>query len=349
MTGHFALGLGLALLAILLLRQAAPALGLIDNPGGPNGRKTHAAPTPVIGGLAIVAALAAGLALTGAGAGLPPELLAAMLAIAVIGAADDRFDLPKSLRFGVQLAVGCLVALAAGITHLPLVTAATGLEVPAALAVVLTGVAVAALINAVNWLDGLDGLLGVLVLISLGVALHLLAGTASPALITLVTLAAGAVVAFLAFNLRRPGLKQAAVFIGDAGSGLLAVILGYVMLVGARIEGLDPLLMLGVGNGVFFADMAFVIVLRLMTHGRPWRCDRSHLHYRLTDRGMSVTETVLIAASAHALFLTIQTGAIAGDPDFVLPWTLALIAATGGVLLARRVGGTQARESRAGR
>ncbi len=328
-----AAGLALAWLAIVILRSVAPALGLIDAPGG---RKTHAAPTPVVGGLGIALGLAAGLALTGAAAGAPPALLLAMVVIVGLGAADDRFDLAKSLRFAVQLAVGCAVALAAGVQELPLVTAVLGIALLAAVVVPVVGVAICALINAVNWLDGIDGMLGALAAISLALALLFLDGAGEPALTALVALTTGAVLAFLWFNLRRPGRPRAAVFMGDAGSGLLAVILGYVMLAIARIEHHDPLLLVAAGNGLFFADMAFVMGLRLLTHGRPWRCDRSHLHHRLADRGLNVTEIVLVAVSVHTLFLAIQVGAIAPKLGQMLPVALALTTVTGAVLAGRR-------------
>jgi UDP-GlcNAc:undecaprenyl-phosphate GlcNAc-1-phosphate transferase len=331
------LGAAFAWLAISLLRPVAPALGLIDAPGGPNGRKTHKAPTPVVGGVGIALGLAAGLAFTGAAAGAPPSLLLAMAATVLLGAADDRSDLPKALRFLVQLAIGCAVAVAAGVDDLRLVHAVLGAPVPEAVAVILAGVAICALITAVNWFDGIDGMLGVLVLVTLAVG-YFLAGPDEPALRALLQLTAGAVLAFLWFNLRRPGRERAVVFLGDAGSGLLAVVLGYLMLVLAVRKGQDPLLLVAAGNGLFFADMAFVIGLRLLTHGRPWQCDRTHLHHRLTDRGFSVTEIVLAAAGAHALYLSIPTVALAFAPALapVLPFVLALTMLIAAVLAGRR-------------
>ena len=341
-------GLVLSWIATVLLRRVAPAIGLIDSPGGPNGRKTHAAPTPVVGGLGIAAGLAAGLALTGAAAGAPPALAAAMLAIVALGAADDRFDLPKALRFAVQIAVGIAVARAAGVHELPFVATALGAAVPAPLALLAAGVAVAALINAVNWLDGMDGFLGALALVSLTVLLYFLAGTGNGFLVALLALTAGAVVTFLGFNLRRPGRTRAAVFLGDAGSGLIAVILGYAMLAVARTEAVDPLVMVGAGNGIFFADMAFVMGLRILTHGRPWQCDRTHLHHRLTDRGLGVTETVLVAASAHAVFMSIQARAVAPESGLALPVALALACVTAAVIAGRRTALDRARPGQRG-
>jgi UDP-GlcNAc:undecaprenyl-phosphate GlcNAc-1-phosphate transferase len=328
----FVAGLVLAWAAIVLLRPFAPALGLMDRPGG---RKIHETPTPVIGGLGIAAGLGFGLAVAGGVAGAPLPLLAAMLAIVALGAADDRFDLPKALRFLVHLAAGCAVAAAAGVDGLPLVRGLTGIEVPAPVAILLGGIAICALINAVNWLDGVDGMLGLLALITLTTAFYFLREKADPFLLSLIAATAGAVVAFLGFNLRRPGRRRAAVFMGDAGSGLLAVVLGYVMLALAQMEGRDPLLMVAAGNALFFADMAFVMGLRLVTHGRIWRCDRTHLHHRLAERGLSVSEIVLVAACAHSLFLAIQFRATEPALGLMLPATLALLAGTVAAIAVR--------------
>ena len=328
----FVTGLVLAWAAIVLLRPLAPTIGLIDRPGG---RKIHESPTPVIGGLGIAAGLGLALAATGAAAGAPWPLIFAMLAIVALGAADDRFDLPKALRFLVHIAVGCAVALAAGVDGLPLATGLTGIAVPAPVAVLFVGIAICALINAVNWLDGIDGMLGALALITLATAGYFLFGEGDAFLRGLIAAAAGALVAFLGFNLRRPGRKRAAVFMGDAGSGLLAVVLGYVMLALAQMEGGDPLLMVAAGNALFFADMAFVMGLRLFTHGRIWRCDRSHLHHRLAERGLSVSEIVLVASCAHSLFLAIQFRATEPSLGLMLPATLALLAVTAATVAVR--------------
>lgn len=331
-------------LAITLIRPHANRLGLMDTPGG---RKTHADATPVIGGIAIALAFVPTFLLRDLVApetfAAPAALLLAMAVIAGLGALDDRHDLSKLWRFVIQIATGCLVAVAAGATTLPIVPQALGLiglppvDLPAPLVVAILGVAICALINAVNWLDGADGLLGTLTLVSLFFLAPLIAATGGDFTAVLAIATGGALLAFLSFNLRRPGRRRAAVFMGDAGSGLVAVVLAYLLLVIARDRGDDPLVMLGAGNAIFLADMAFVILARLVTHGQIWKCDRMHLHHRLTDRGLEVNDIVLIACAAHAVFLGAMLTALDGLHG---PWTfvaLGLVVAAIAIVLRRRL------------
>jgi UDP-GlcNAc:undecaprenyl-phosphate/decaprenyl-phosphate GlcNAc-1-phosphate transferase len=333
-------------LAITLIRPHASRLGLMDTPGGPNGRKTHAGAIPVIGGIAIALAFAPTFLLRGLVApetfAAPAALLLAMAVIAGLGALDDRHDLSKLWRFVIQIVVGCLVATAAGATALPVLPWALGLiglpplELPAPLVVVILGVAICALINAVNWLDGADGLLGSLTLVSLLFLAPLIGGTEGDFPAVLAITSAGAVLAFLSFNLRRPGRQRAAIFMGDAGSGLIAVVLAYLLLVIAGNHGQDPLLMLGAGNVIFLADMAFVIAVRLFSHGQIWKCDRMHLHHRLTDRGFEVNDIVLIACAAHSVFLGVLIGMLGVHGLWPLV-TIGLVIAAIAIVLRRRL------------
>lgn len=331
-------------LAIVLIRPHAARIGLIDTPGG---RKTHAGAIPVIGGLAIALALVPTLGLQAIVApdtfAAPAMLLLAMAVIAGLGALDDRHDLSKLWRFVIQIATGCLVAVAAGATTLPVLPWALGLlglppvELPAALVVAILGIAICALINAVNWLDGADGLLGSLTLVSLLLLAPLIAATDADFPAVLALALAGAMIAFLGFNLRRPGRARAAIFMGDAGSGLVAVVLAYLLLAIAADRGTDPLVMLGAGNVIFFADMILVILTRLFSHGQIWQCDRQHLHHRLTDRGFEVNDIVLIACAIHAGFLGVLLGVLLGAQE---PWpfvAFALAAAAATLVLRRRL------------
>jgi UDP-GlcNAc:undecaprenyl-phosphate GlcNAc-1-phosphate transferase len=339
----FVFAFSFAWLAITLIRPHAGRLGLMDTPGG---RKTHAGATPVIGGIAIALALAPTFLLGTLAApedfAAPATLLVAMAVIATLGALDDRHDLSKILRFLIQIATGCLVALAAGATSLPVLPWALSLvglpplELPAPVVIAILGIAICALINAVNWLDGADGLLGSLTMVSLAFLAPLVGATGQHFPAVLAIASAGAVLAFLSFNLRRPGRRRAAIFMGDAGSGLIAVMLAYLLLVIAGDRGADPLLLLGAGNVIFLADMAFVIAVRLITHGRIWMCDRQHLHHRLGARGLEVNDVVLIACAAHAVFLGVLLGVL-GVHGLWPFGSLALVAAAVAIVLRRRL------------
>lgn len=310
----------LTLAAILLLRRLAPHLGLVDKPGG---RKNHKAPTPSVGGIAIVLAAV----LTGALAGLPPLLIAALLAAAVLGGVDDRLDLSQTLRLSIHLAIGAVVVHVAWPEGAPALTL-LGVTVPGLLVHAGMAVFVAAMINGVNWIDGIDGLAGVLFVISLGFLL-LLPGALPPGAEMLGLALIGGLFAFLSVNLRVWPRKSALVFMGDAGSTFFGAVLAYLILARTgQMEALPPVTALVLG-GVFLADMVVVMTLRPLRHGRkPWDCgDHTHVHHRLMGRGHGVNATVGIVASAHLALLGLGTQLVL-LPGVVPGWSEATLSAS---------------------
>src|SRR5690349_21076442 len=96
----------LTLAVILLLAPLARKHGWVDRPGG---RKTHAVPTPVIGGLAMALG---SLPLAVATFDLTPNLVGLMGAGAIIivtGVIDDLTDLRWYWRIGAQVAAALVM------------------------------------------------------------------------------------------------------------------------------------------------------------------------------------------------------------------------------------------------
>jgi UDP-GlcNAc:undecaprenyl-phosphate GlcNAc-1-phosphate transferase len=80
----------LTVVFMLALRPVAIALGLVDIPGG---RKRHDIPVPIIGGIAMSIGLGVGTGLIDHPEFWEPTLIGVYV-LAVVGAIDDRFDLP---------------------------------------------------------------------------------------------------------------------------------------------------------------------------------------------------------------------------------------------------------------
>ncbi len=142
-----------ALLTPLTMRLAR-AVGAIDRP---RERGLSERATPLLGGVAIFAGAAvAGLLW------LPEQqpwtgVLAAAALITVVGALDDRFDLPPWAKLAGQIAAAIIVVRSGVVVHnitLPFVGA---LAFPFA-GPTLTVVGLVALMNVVNFSDGVDGL-----------------------------------------------------------------------------------------------------------------------------------------------------------------------------------------------
>src|SRR5512134_2108058 len=141
-----------------LLIRHAPKWGLMDHPGG---RKVHAAPVPLVGGLGLFLACLAVIPFTN----LPdPQIVSwvvASLLIVGIGVADDLKDLPPLPKFAMQIAAALTMAWGANLQLGDLGNLfGFGAVALGALAVPFTVFAVVGVMNAMNMCDGADGLAG---------------------------------------------------------------------------------------------------------------------------------------------------------------------------------------------
>ena len=139
------------------LSRLAPSLHLIDHPGG---RKAHAQPVPLVGGLAVAVALFLTAWLTGMAPRASYFLLALTIVIAT-GLWDDVAEISPRLKFAIQIVASAIMIWGAGI-QLTSVGNLLGWR-PIGLsifAIPLTIIAIVGVVNAVNMVDGLDGLSG---------------------------------------------------------------------------------------------------------------------------------------------------------------------------------------------
>jgi UDP-GlcNAc:undecaprenyl-phosphate GlcNAc-1-phosphate transferase len=264
------LSFGAALLLTPLTRRLAVATGSLDVP---DDRKTHPEPTPLLGGVAVAAAIVLGPVLArvtfGSEIRAPhPGIVAGGFLSLVIGLWDDRRPMPPLGKLVGQLAVALLLVY-------------WGTDVPAfrthPLAGVVAILAVAALLNATNFLDAADGIVSALVPVVAGgfAAIAVLHGARVP--LALAWGMVGACCGFLVYN-----APPARIFLGDAGSHLLGFALAAL-----GVQALEGGLTWSRVAGVllFFAypffDVLFVIVDRL-AGGRPiYRAGVDHTVHRL--------------------------------------------------------------------
>ncbi|MBS0319488.1 MAG: undecaprenyl/decaprenyl-phosphate alpha-N-acetylglucosaminyl 1-phosphate transferase [Proteobacteria bacterium] len=290
----------ISLVLIVALRRAAPTAGLLDRPGG---RKLHASPVPVVGGLAMFIAILPFI-VAAADRGAATTLAFALAILVGVGFLDDRFLLRPRYRFVAEF--GAAMVLVWGGQSVAYLGDLIGFGA------IHTGVFGAAfsvacyvgLINAVNMIDGLDGLAGALMLIAL-VFFTAVAGIDGNAMALQVGLAAiGALVAFLLFNLRTPWRARAAVFMGDAGSMMLGCLVAWfaIVLAGRLPAGTSSSSLTPIGAvwvlAVPLLDMGSVMLHRIRRGRSPFDGDRRHLHYRMVDSGISVTRAVATLAAA---------------------------------------------------
>ncbi len=292
----FVLGAACCIAAMLALLPLARRLGWYDHPDA--GRKDHAEPTPFVGGIAVAAGSLAAIALLGLNGGDMRALVAlgvAGLLMLATGLHDDLRDSSWRWRIAAQVLAALVLVYGGGlaVNHVGTVfghpiTSLGWLSVP------FTVFMVVALINALNMADGVDGLTGTVVLVGLAMfaAAALYAG--DPALFAVLAAVAGAVLGFLAFNLRRPGLLRARVFLGNGGSALLGLVIAWASLRLTQNPEHPVTAILLPWLLVPPVVDAVALVLRRAAQGRsPFAADRNHMHHFMLDAGFSPSQVAL--------------------------------------------------------
>lgn len=300
----FIVSLGLALGLTPFVKKFAVKVGAVDVP---NARKVHTRIMPRLGGLAIFLSFVITFFLV-----LPflPEsfsvrevnfvkafLVGGTMTI-LLGAFDDRFDLPAKLKFLVQIATACVVVFGFDVrlefANIPFHTYAS---VESWIAIPFTILWIVGVTNAINLIDGLDGLAAGVSAIAIGTitVMAFLMGNVVVALLCLLLL--GSIIGFLYFN-----FHPAKIFMGDSGALFLGFSLALLSLLGfkqvAIVSFLTPLILIGVP----LSDTLFAIVRRWMQKKPIFSPDKGHLHHCLRELGFSHRQTVLIIYGIAAFF-----------------------------------------------
>ncbi len=284
---------------VLLLRKMARGWGMLDHP---DERKQHAHPTPTVGGIAMFGAL---LLAVQFGLQMMPSqvvLLACAGALLALGIYDDKHNLPVNFRLMTQVTLALIVILGAqgAVTHIGSVF---GIQINLGLlAIPLSLLAFVGGINAMNMIDGADGMAGSMAFITtLGVAILCSMGALNVPLDLPLALL-GALAGFLMFN-SRIFVKRAWVFMGDAGSMWLGLVMGWFMAKTCQ-QASDPGVIFWI-FGLPLIDTLAVMFRRMRSKKSPFKADRTHLHHVLEMRGFSAGRAVLVAALAQAVLVTI--------------------------------------------
>lgn len=278
-------------LAALLPWWLEPAARRLDLMDYPKGRKDHERPTPVTGGLAM--AIASVLAYWAA-PNLTPSIqafcIAAVLLVAV-GLWDDKHDLRWYWRVLAQV-VAALVVIFWGGVRVEQLGPLFGLGQTSLgfLSVPFTVFAMVGIINAMNMIDGADGLAGMLGLAALAMLCAASVYAGNLMLAERVAVLCGALAGFLVWNLRFPWRPRARVFMGNAGSGFLGLVIAWVSFRLTQNDGhpVNPVLALWL-LPIPVMDTLVLIVRRLQEGRSPFAAGRDHIHHMMQDAGFGPT------------------------------------------------------------
>ncbi|MGI6878946.1 MraY family glycosyltransferase [Microbacterium sp. gxy059] len=285
-------------------------------------RDVHKTPTPRLGGIAmflgIVAAILVSRAFDYFGIFWAEprvvwSVLGATLLIALVGVADDLWDLDWMIKLGAQFIAAGIIAIGGGLQIYALPIGGITLW-SSWISIILTMFSIVIVMNAVNFIDGLDGLVAGVCLIANGVffvySYILVRDAGATSFANLGTFIAavlvGACAGFLPIN-----WHPAKMFMGDTGAlviGLLMATSGIAITGQLPPAALDPDVtgrsqILGTLLPILLPIIVVVLplldfglaVIRRMSRGKsPFSPDREHLHHRMLDMGHTDRDATLI-------------------------------------------------------
>jgi len=266
---------------------------LVDEPDGV--RKLHTSATPLVGGLAVlIPSLCVSLFYLMAVHPAPfiAIAIAAAMFMLLVGAADDRLDLPPLWRVTafVVITFGALAAEPLFVLHTLHLGAAEGgvTVVLGALAVPVTGLMIIGFLNAANMADGMNGqLLGSIVTWCAFIAWHLGAELGIPFIAVMASATAA-----LMFNLR------GRLFSGSSGAYAGSLLVGLGAISAYRISnGAMPAALPALWFWLPVLDCVRLLITRAIERQSPFAADRNHFHHMLME--------TMGAREALAVYLTL--------------------------------------------
>jgi len=290
------LGFIVALAITPLIRNLAWRFNITDRPDGH--RKLHDKPTPLGGGVTVFiglwcALLGVAVCFEDARAALVADpaslasLLGASFLIVLVGLADDRYHLRgRHKLLGQFAAAAVLIASGLLIRSVQILDWQLDLEW---FAYPFTVFWLVGAMNALNLLDGIDGLattVGIILSLTIA-AMAVLIGHPAEGLI--MAALAGSLMGFLRYN-----FPPAKMFLGDAGSMLIGLIVG-ALAIRSTLKG-PATVALAAPFAVWtipILDSAAAILRRKLTGRSIYTTDRGHLHHRLLALSGSTPRTLI--------------------------------------------------------
>ena len=328
-----------SLLVAPRVRELAWRAGFVDKPD--SHRKVQSKPVAFGGGLILTIAIATAFSIVAlffdelrnsvANANKPLlGLLIAAIIVVVTGVVDDRFGMRGRHKLLWQI-VAATIAVGSGkmINSVDIL----GLHIPIGIfGFAITAIWVLGSVNAFNLIDGVDGLastVGFVISLALGI-ISVLRNDIPDAVIAFAM--AGSLLGFLYFN-----WFPATIYLGDAGSMLIGILLGTIALRCSikEVATTAAAPMLAIWSILIF-DSSAAVVRRKLTGRSIYDCDRGHIHHRLQSKGYSAKQTSLFVG----LLCTLTSFAAIASVYFNLPilgLAMAVLVVAG--LIATRIFG----------
>jgi len=280
----FFVSLFVSLLVTPLFRKIAYKLNFLDYP---DERKNHPAPIPVLGGLAVYAALVSGIFLTFYYSHASKVILLSGLIMLLVGMVDDKKAIPPTVK------VLILFILVIALSRFGVLINLFHSYIPDVLITLFWVILVTSAVNAVDNMDGLACGIG-----AISSALFFIAALRTSQYIFGIISAAlfGATLGFLPYN-----FKPAKIFLGNGGSLFLGFTLASIAIMAdwssyPLISYVIPAFILIIP--IF--DLAFVVLWRMRKGVTKSIKEaviysaRDHLSHRLENLGLTQRRAVVI-------------------------------------------------------
>lgn len=300
--------------------RIARKFGVIDHP---DERRVHVTPTPRWGGIAIYLAFMITVVVTIAihrflklddvkFDGQVLGLLFGGTIIAIAGMLDDKYDLSPIIQVAaIVTGASVMVAFGSKISYLNVpFTHGVFLQW---LAIPITLIWIFGVTKTVDLMDGLDGLCAGICAIAAATLLVMTFRELDPSwamhhteqlrnsFVTVRVFAAallGASIGFLRFN-----YPPARIFMGTVGAQFMGFVIAGSSIVGAfKVAALVAIAVPMLVFALPVVDAAFVVIRRAMSGRSVTEADKSHVHHRLLERGLSHAQTIWVIYGLTAAF-----------------------------------------------
>ncbi len=292
----FVLALGISFLATPWVRLLALRMNVLVQPGG---RRVHSQPMPLWGGIAIFGAfLIAVLLITR----LSPQyaayrsvMIGVLVSSAIVvtaGLLDDMKEFSAAIQIGaIVFAAIVLMTFGVKIQFLSHPFARGHLLVLAApVSAIVTIIWVFLVTKTVDFMDGLDGLAAGIGAIGAGILAIMAHYAYQPHVALMAATLSGACIGFLRYN-----FNPAKIFMGTGGSQFIGFVLAAIAIIGAfKVAAAMAIALPVLVFGVPIVDGLFVIFKRFRDRRPLHVADRSHLHHRLLEKGLTHKQVVIV-------------------------------------------------------
>ena len=290
-------------IAILLLRPFAISIDLVDRP---NSRKKHSGSIPLIGGISMFLGITITISVLSFDLNQYDFFFLASLIIVMIGVLDDHLNISVTYRLVFQI-LAAIIIVTVGDSSLESLgnLLGSGDIFLNKWAQFIAVIAIVAGMNAINMSDGIHGLAGGTSLVTFLAILYLSIGGVFDKYILIVFLFCAVLPIFLIHNLCIGISEKNRIFMGDAGSMFIGLVISWLLI--NLSQGEDRIFSPVTALWLFafpIIEISTTTFRRISSKKSIFMPDLNHAHHILIRLGFGQKSTLIILI-LFSLFLSV--------------------------------------------